>query len=271
MSFLNEYFDKIYVINLFDKLTRWDKMRKQFKNRKIEIDRFIAVDGRCKDQGNAGCLAKLHTFETLYDVKISNNSFLNHSELVPASSLTIGTIQILRHMVKNKLDRILICEDDIELIRGFEKKFTEGIMELNETKVADKWDIMYLGCGEKCGNTGVSYTKSKHNKNISTRDSDVFVNHKNDIRMPCEDGCDKITEHISYADFPLGSWCYAFSLKGAKKMLKIIDDDAGDHVDRTFSKLHKKGGVVTIAFDPPIVMHEEGYVRPDSDIPWTDT
>jgi GR25 family glycosyltransferase involved in LPS biosynthesis len=272
MSFINKFFDKIYVINLFDKIERWEKVSKQFRNRNIKIDRFVAIDGRCKQQGDKGCNAKAKTFETSYNIKISNKRSLPSMELIPAASLTIGTILILRHMVKHKLKHILICEDDIELSHGFEKKFKQGIDELKGTKYEKMWDVLYLGCGNKCGNNDISYEKRGSAKNLSTLsqflDEEIYVKNKNDLRMPCEDGCNEITDHISIADHAGGSWCYAFSLKGARKILKLIDNDAGNHVDQIYQRLENKGGVKALAFNPPIVWHEEGAIRKDTDIPW---
>lgn len=272
MSYLNKFFDKIYVINLFDKTERWKKVSKQFKTRGIDVERFVAIDGRCKDQGEGGCEAKLKTFEMTYDIKISNKRKLPLRELIPAASLTIGTILILRHMVKHKLKHILICEDDIELSHGFEKKFKEGIKELKKTNLEKKWDILYLGCGNRCGNAGISREKSRNVKNLSTLsqfiDDEIFVQYKNDLRMPCEDGCKEVSEHLSVADHAGGSWCYAFSLKGAKKILKLIDNDAGNHVDQIYQNLPNHGNVTALSFNPPIVWHEEGAIRKDTDIPW---
>ena len=193
-------------------------------------------------------------------------------ELIPAASLTIGTILILRHMVKHKLSHILICEDDIELSHGFEGKFKQGLDELKKSSFKDKWDVLYLGCGNKCGNADIAREKSRKTKIKSTIsqfiDEEIFVKHKNDLRMPCDDGCKEISEHLSIADHAGGSWCYAFSLKGAKKILKLIDNDAGNHVDQIYQKLEKRGGVVALSFNPPIVWHEEGAIRKDTDIPW---
>lgn len=269
---MNKFFDNIYIINLFDKVERWEKVSKQFKNRHIDVDRFVAVDGRCKDQGEDGCIAKKKTFETIYNVKISNKRDLLERELIPAASLTIGTILILRNMVKQKMNHILICEDDIELSYGFEKKFKQGIDELKKTKYKNKWDLLYLGCGNKCGNSDISYEKHGQVKNLSTMShfigDEIYVKHKNDIRMPCDDGCKNITDHISIADNAGGSWCYAFSLKGAKKILKLIDNDAGNHVDHIYQSLDSHGGIISLAFNPPIVWHEEGMIRSDTDIPW---
>ena len=104
---INKFFDKVYVINLFDKEERWKKMEKQFRNRKIKVERFIAVDGRCKSQGVAGCMAKLKTFEMVYSIKISKQTPKHINSMIPAASLTIGTIVLLRDMIKNNYDHIL--------------------------------------------------------------------------------------------------------------------------------------------------------------------
>lgn len=268
---INKFFDKVYVINLFDKEDRWKKMKKQFVNRKIEVERFIAVDGRCKGQGDEGCKAKLKTFEMSYNIKISNKDKLPLYQLVPAASLTIGTILILRNMVANRYKHILICEDDIELGKGFEKNFKRGIDELKGTKY-DKWDVLYLGCGNLCGDNGMSDKKQGKIKHLSTLSQftgeDIYLEHPNDLRSLCGDDCENITEHMSIPARAGGSWCYAFSLKGAKKFLKLIDNDAGNHVDQIYQKLPNQGGVMAVAFNPPIVWHEGGAIRSDTDIPW---
>jgi len=274
MSNLNKFFDKIYVINLFDKTERWKKVQKQFKNRKIDVERFIAVDGRCKNQGEKGCLAKLKTFELLYDIKISNKKGFPLNEIVPAASLTIGTVLILRHMVKYKLKRILICEDDIELCRGFEDKFMQGIDEINKTPYKNKWDLLYLGCGNRCGDRDISYKKSRSNKHASTLNQfmgghEAYVKYPNDLRSPCLDGCAEISEHISIPEKAGGSWCYGISLSGAKKMLKLVGNDAGaHHIDHIYQQQKNNGGVRPLSFNPPIAWHEGGAIRSDTDIPW---
>jgi GR25 family glycosyltransferase involved in LPS biosynthesis len=268
---INKFFDKVYVINLFDKEERWKKMKKQFDNRHIQVERFIADDGRCKGQGEEGCRAKLKTFEMVYNVKISNKRKLPLYEIIPAASLTIGTIVLLRNMVANNYKHILICEDDIELGRGFEKNFKRGIDELKGTK-HENWDVMYLGCGNKCGDNEISETPKGRSKHLSTLsqflDEELYVTNPNDLRSMCGDECENITEHMSIPERAGGSWCYAFSLKGAKKFLKLIDNDAGNHVDQIYQKLPNKGGIMPVAFNPPIVWHEGGAIRSDTDIPW---
>lgn len=273
MSAFNKYFDKIYIINLFDKKEKFTKVKKQFSNRNIlNVERFIAIDGRCINQGVDACMEKLKTFEIAYDVKI--NIPKNKDKLkvmMPASSLTIGTVLILREMVKRKWKRVLICEDDIELSRNLEKKFKQGIKEIGDKN----WDLLYLGCGSYCGNRGISYEKSKETKYLSQfsdvyADSEgVYVSNPNDLRAaPCGEDCKEFSDHINYASYPGGTWAYAYSLKGAKKLLKLIDNNVAAHIDQIIYENVQENKLKALAFDPPIIYHEK-LDRTMSTIQWS--
>ena len=271
---LNKFFEKIFVISLFDKLERYTKVLDQFKAINTNIERFVAVDGRCKDQGEQGCLDKLRSFEMGYNVRIPVYKDINLQEIVPAASLTIGTIVLLRNMVKNKWSTMLICEDDVELTPDLMEKFSTGVREMGSRK----WDVLYLGCGNKCGNEGVSYEKrpgyelsevSKVYKKNYGEDApdDIYVTDSRDLREPCEDDCTKFSEHLTWAWTPGGTWAYAYSLQGARKMLKLLDNDAGNHIDQLLAEFTSEGYLKTLAFDPPLIMHEHLDIR-TSDIPW---
>lgn len=266
-SELNKFYDKIFVISIYDNTNRWNKVNKQFKRRGVEVERFVAVDGRCKDQGNEGCLDKLRTFEMAYNVTIPQPKGMKLQELVPASSLTIGTILILRQMVKKKWKRVLICEDDIELGRNIENRFRVGVKELGKTR----WDLLYLGCGQKCGNKGLSWNKTKKNKRSFLSDyvgEDYYIDNPNDLRTMCEDDCTPFSEHLSWAQKPGGTWCYSISLSGARKLLKLFGNNAGHHIDQLLFKYTEAGKLRSLAFDPPIVMHEDISQGRNTDIPW---
>ena len=125
MDYFNKFFDNIYVISLYDKLQRWKKMKKQFSQRNIQINRLIATDGRCKDQNSEGCIAKLNTFSVIFGKNL-NYVLKPKSKLVErtaAISLSLTTMKILQNAVKNKDQFTLICEDDIVLPRDFSGKF----------------------------------------------------------------------------------------------------------------------------------------------------
>ena len=269
---MDKYFDKIYIINLFDKKEKFDSVKKQFTNRKIKnVERFIAVDGRCINFGINSCIDKLKTFELIYNVKIDIPKNKDKMKvLMPAASLTIGTVLILREMVRRKWDRILICEDDIELTRGLEKKFKQGIKEIGNKK----WDLLYLGCGSYCGNKGIGYEKNSKTKHLSqlneiySDSKGLYVENPNDLRAaPCGEDCKPFSEHINYASYPGGKWAYAYSLKGAKKLLKLIDNNVAAHIDQIIYDNISENNLIALAFDPPIIYHEK-LDRSVSTIQW---
>jgi GR25 family glycosyltransferase involved in LPS biosynthesis len=268
-SEFNRYFDKIFVISLFDKEARWKKVYDQFKKQGIDVERFVAVDGRCSSQGRQACIDKLRSFEMGYDVYINYDKSTNLQEIVPAASLTIGTIILLRTMVRKKWARILICEDDIELTPDMKKRFKKGITEIGPAK----WDTLYLGVGGEGGNRGIAEGDSDENEGIVHEsqlnehyDLEVYVKDRRDLRIPSSN-CPEFSSQISRACRPGGTWCYSFSLSGAKKFLKMIDGDAGEHVDQLLKQGVADGKIKALAFDPPIAWHEFGRV--DSAIPWT--
>jgi len=268
-NIFNKFFNKIFVISLYDKFDRWANVEKQFNSKNIKVDRFIAVDGRCKKEGETACKAKLKTFEIMYNITISNHDKYKIKELLPAASLTIGTILILRHMVKHNIERLLICEDDVELTEDMEKQLEKGIKEIGDYK----WDLLYLGCGGECGIKGISYSEDEDTPNLSELGTilhdEYYVKVKEDLRVPCEDyECIPFSNSLSFAKRPGGTWAYAYSLKGAKKVLKLLNNDAGNHIDQLIKKYVDMGELKALAFDPPIIYHEGGAIRTNSDIGW---
>lgn len=113
MNSLNDYFEKIYCINLAKRSERWESAKKQFLNNNIIAVRYGAIDGNQYDSvnglkpGELGCL-------------------LSH-------------LNILKECQKNNIENVLITEDDVEFCDDFNFKFFEYIKEL------PKWDILYLG------------------------------------------------------------------------------------------------------------------------------
>ena len=86
--------------------------------------------------------------------------------------------------------------------------------------------------------------------------------------MPCGDACEEVTEHLTRVYNAGGTWCYAYSLAGAKKVLRAIDDNVDDHIDQILMRLQYDEVVTALAADPPIVMHEDMRGSRKSDIPW---
>lgn len=256
---INNFFDKITIINLKDKEKRWKDVIKGFIRNGIKFERYNAVDGRFSTTKENRDKKKM--FELTYDVKIKKKL------KAPEASLSIGTIDILRNMIKDKLNNILICEDDMYFIPSSIKQFNKGLEEL-----PDDWDLLYLGCGKYCGCRGLSENKTSKNKYLTSINEFLsqfyyFVKYKDDLRL-LEDGCEHISKYLSIATSPGGTWCYAFSRKGAKKFLKYVNNKITDHIDNMIIKAIHDGVLKAIAFDPPIVYHMGGAKRSDTSIPW---
>lgn len=103
---VNDFFDRVVVINLDRRTDRMDKLDPQLKELGIEYERFSAVDG--KELG--------------------------------IDPIVAGTMSHVAVMKKYEEEKVLILEDDALFCENFNEKFAERI----ETVPAD-WDVMYLG------------------------------------------------------------------------------------------------------------------------------
>jgi GR25 family glycosyltransferase involved in LPS biosynthesis len=111
---MNNYFDKIYCINLDRRTDRWDEVSKVFETNKLIVERHTAFDGK--------------------------------KELTlpyPSSSELAGAISHRDVILKAKelgLKNVLIFEDDVELIDDINEVF-------NNIKdyIPNDWDMIYFG------------------------------------------------------------------------------------------------------------------------------
>lgn len=109
---MNNYFNKIFCINLDRRSDKWEIVNNDFIKHGIQVDRFSAVDGE----------------------KLSDYSLTKYEQGCLQSHLAI-----LKIIVKNKIQRSLILEDDVEFIENLIPYFSEKI------NLLPKWDMLYLG------------------------------------------------------------------------------------------------------------------------------
>lgn len=103
---LNDYFDKVYVINLDRRPDRMEKIAYDLKQLGIEFERFSAYDA------------------------VKEN-------IEPYMGCTKSHLDIWKQSFGK---RVLILEDDAEFMENFQQRFDEVIQELPED-----YDVMYLG------------------------------------------------------------------------------------------------------------------------------
>lgn len=111
-------FDKIYCINLDKRKDRWEQSELEFKKHGLNVERFSAIDGNCI---------------TLR----SRNSFrLNKGE----QGCILSHINILKSMVEQGLEKILILEDDVSFVDNL-----NNLLDCYIKQVPPNWDMLYLG------------------------------------------------------------------------------------------------------------------------------
>ena len=127
----NEFFDKIYCVNLDRRKDRWNHAFDQFDKLGLNVKRISAVDGSVK---------KFNKVKSV-DPNKMEESLDGHRYISPAEAgITFSHKTILMDAIANGYDKILMLEDDCQFTDNFLNKFTQTTSELPED-----WDLFYLG------------------------------------------------------------------------------------------------------------------------------
>lgn len=102
---LNEYFDKIYCINIDRRTDRWDNCLKEFEKHNIKVERFSAVDGNVDN----------HNLGYPYD-----------NELAGA----ISHLNVIKKANELGLKNVLVLEDDVVFKDDLNNLFSEFVKQL---------------------------------------------------------------------------------------------------------------------------------------------
>ena len=122
---LNDFFSKIYCINLDSRPDKYEICASEFEKFGIEVERVSGIDGNrvIKPSGE----------------NVSNGAY----------GLWSTHIKLIEEAIKNKYENILIFEDDVAFIDDFPERFNAKVSELPMD-----WDLFYLG-----GNTNFDKAK----------------------------------------------------------------------------------------------------------------
>lgn len=103
---INDYFDKVILINLDRREDRLEKLSTQLNNLGITFERFSAIDGKAEG----------------------------------IDPIVAGRMSHTKVWEENLGKKVLILEDDAEFVDNFNEKFAEVIQTL-----PSDWDVFYLG------------------------------------------------------------------------------------------------------------------------------
>jgi GR25 family glycosyltransferase involved in LPS biosynthesis len=225
---INEYFNKIYLLNLDRRPDRLNRATKRLHSQKIWFTRISAVDGYkdpVKSQFETYFRSKLCSIpEGIQPIKTFKEKYLEYNHYVArvqfmenylgkkaiqspgAFGYALTYIEILKEAIANNYQRILIFDDDIILCKNFHNAFENRIRMLP----AD-WRLIMLGA-------------MQHNWN------ETWINWVNDSLYHCNG--------TSIASHAVGIQSKAFLplLHYAEKLDLPIDEGAIYHVQQVYSK-----------------------------------
>lgn len=118
---INNYFDKIIVVNLDRRKDRWNKIEKQFKE--LNITNYLRVSA-------------IDPTQSENNIKIPSNFY----DTPGAYGMLCSARKVLLIAKRNNYKRILLLEDDIIFHNKFNKLF-----EQKTKNIPNNWLLYYLG------------------------------------------------------------------------------------------------------------------------------
>lgn len=140
---INEYFDKIYCLNLERRTDRWEKVKKQFDENKINVEKWTAVNGENIPNAFFNELIPKNKSEK----ELSNLGIYENKN---ALACLLSHLSIIKNAKYKKYKRILIFEDDVKIEDDFR-------LRIKDCKTID-WKLLYLGSSQFNWNN-IEYTE----------------------------------------------------------------------------------------------------------------
>lgn len=121
---LNNYFEKIYCINLAHRQDRWQHAISEFNKIGCTVERFNAIDGR--------------------NIYQPQNTKINPGEM----GCYLSHLSILKNIIDNNIKTALIFEDDVVFCDNFNEKFKIFYKQLPDDKTLVYVSGNYSTCNQ---------------------------------------------------------------------------------------------------------------------------
>jgi GR25 family glycosyltransferase involved in LPS biosynthesis len=207
---LNDYFDRIFCINLDSRPDRWKDVQEEFHKIEIDVERIVGINGSKMNldfppeikEGAVGC-----ALSQLFALKLAK---------------------------QYELDTFLLLEDDIEFDLNINEKFKN--IYLNQ--VPNDWDMLYLGGQHYHGMNlqqvtenvfKCEYTLCAHSVAFKYTVFDRFIDKLIDITKPCD-------VHYAESHKEINAYVIVPHLTWQKNSYSDIEKF---NVDYTFLKNHR--------------------------------
>ena len=163
---LNDYFEKLYCINLDSRPDRWKLAKELFDQHGLDVERVPGING-----------SKL---------KLNFGPEIKEG----AMGCSLSHLFTIKYAQQNKLDNFLLLEDDVEFDDELNQKFSSYI-----NQVPNDWDMLYLGGQHFHGmnlkqiNENIfkcEYTLAAQSVGIRNTLYQKFIDKLIDITKPCD-------------------------------------------------------------------------------------
>lgn len=116
MKTLNDYFEKIYCINLDKRPDRWELVQKEFDKHEINVTRYSAVDGQT-------LTIPITPFETMGQL-----------------GCLLSQLDVITKAKHDNLSSVLIMEDDVVFCDNFNEQ-----LKLKMESLPVDWNMLFFG------------------------------------------------------------------------------------------------------------------------------
>lgn len=220
-SFTNQVVNKVYVINLDKDKDRLHKIDTQLRANGIQYERYPGVLGVA-----VGTHPALSQFCNKFCTDAMKGCALSHTN-------------IWKKMIADGDSAVLVLEDDVTLADNFDQQ-----LQSVWSQVPTDFDILYLGCAVKCGDTNLvptmvtkvlGQTPQPIDKNIlSVKGSIGFYGYIISNRAARKLQKCPIYTHI---DFQMELWTYQYKLNAYSVkplLIHVTDDGNGSNLSESF-------------------------------------
>ena len=130
-----KFFDKIVCLSVDKRAAQWEEVDKQFAQYGGQVEHFVAGDGQILPKDK---------YDHIDDPNPPRRVGFGSWSSLPNSYNAFSCFKkIIFKAIDDKLENILICEDDVKLSDKFAEVFPKSIQQLQDLNL--KWDMFYLG------------------------------------------------------------------------------------------------------------------------------
>ena len=212
---LNDFFDKIYCINLDRRADRWAEASAEFDKFNLTVERVSAVDGSALN---------------LSDIKME---VLKKESMAAACGCSLSHIKAIQDAKQKGYSKILILEDDVVFRENLIQRFEQDIKDL-----PDDWDMFYLS-GNNLSQDSLTkvknniwrtnFTYTTHCYAINYKIYDIIIDGAGKLNEPIDEFYKSVIQkqYNCYISRPHLSWQregYSDIMKGMRYYKNIKED-----------------------------------------------